>query len=89
MLFDVLVVGLQHHIGGAAQIIQHVAVIQDVLTRISHSLQTRGRDGFLCSLIILLMLLHQHLLDLYGESEITYILYVIEKVMFAEHILDI
>jgi hypothetical protein len=89
MLLDVLVVGLQHHIGGAAQIIQHVAVIHNVLTRVGDSLQTRGRDGFLCSLIILLMLLHQHLLDLYGEIEITYILYVIEKVMLAEHILDI
>ena len=89
MLLDVLVVGLQHHIGGAGQIVQHVAVIQDVLTRVSHSLQTRGRDGFLCCLIILLMLLHQHLLDLYGESEVTYILDVIEEVMLAENILDI
>jgi hypothetical protein len=89
MLLDILVVRLQHHIGGAAQIIKHVAVIQDILTRVSHSLQTSGRDGFLSSLIILLMLLHQHLLDLYGESEVTYILDVIEEVMLAEHILDI
>ena len=65
VLLDVLVVRLEHHIGGAAQIIQHVAVIHDVLTRVSHSLQTRSGDGFLCSLIILLMLLHQYMLDLY------------------------
>ena len=52
-------------------------------------MQTGGRDGFLCRLIILLMLLHQHVLDLYGESVATYILDVIEEVMLAEHILDI
>ena len=69
MLLHVLVVGLQHHIGGATQIVQHIAVVHDVLARVSHSLQTRSRDGFLCSLIILLMLLHQNVLDLHSESE--------------------
>ena len=90
MLLDILVVRLQHHIGGAAQIVQHVAVIHDILARVGHSLQTGGWDGFLCRLVILLMLLHQHMLDLYGEiGEVTYILDVIEEVMLAENILDI
>jgi len=90
MLLDILVVRLQHHIGGAAQIVQHVAVIHDILARVGHSLQTGGWDGFLCRLVILLMLLHQHVLDLYVERGVlTYILDVVEKVMFAEHILNI